>query len=149
MVGVKEQDYFPNKEPFGKWSHTVDFYVATRDALYSPEKLQDFMMNLVPKGLTPFPIDEFMELDGGLFLGKLYFDENIPNLELKDILKKRIKIGGNPFYKRRIWVRPFPNERLARDVSESKTLYQSRITREELKRYNLDIFDDSLEKMVS
>jgi len=90
-----------------------------------------------------------MELDGGLFLGKLYFDENIPNLELKDILKKRIKIGGNPFYKRRIWVRPFPNERLARDVSESKTLYQSRITREELKRYNLDIFDDSLEKMVS
>jgi len=54
VVGVKEQDYFPNKEPFGKWSHTVDFYVATRDALYSPEKLQDFMMNLVPKGLTPF-----------------------------------------------------------------------------------------------
>ncbi len=99
------------------WDHTVAFLVAPTKGLYTAEKLQAFMMGLIPEGLAPTCKDDFSRsgaessLVGYLHFGRLYFDEHIEQ-------------DGNPPVtgrnNRRIWVRPFPNKTYARDILEGR-----------------------------
>ncbi len=109
LVGARERHHS------SCWDHTVDFLVAPTKGLYTAEKLQAFMMGLIPEGLAPTCKDDFYRsgkessLNRYLHFGRLYFDECI-GLE-----GEPLAAGRN---NRRIWVSPFPSESYARDILE-------------------------------
>ena len=77
IVDSQERNYLPDRSGF--FCHTMDYWVAPKDGLYTAEELQDFMMSLVPEGLQPTCKDDFRQYDknSDLEFGKLYFDEKV------------------------------------------------------------------------
>lgn len=136
IVNVEEKIHLPERDGF--WSHTVDFWVAPKKGLYTADELQNFMIKLIPD-LEPSSKDDFREDPYRITFGKLYFDEKIgeervttkrvitlTDEKLFDLAggfpdgKKTIETNEVFDYKRRIWVRLYPNEKFARDVLDGK-----------------------------
>ena len=154
ITKVFEKSYLPGRDGF--WSHTMDFFVAPKNGLYTAEELQKFMMGLVPEGLQPTCKDDFSQYDqnSDLSLGKLYFDEDIGQEKVTRIctltdeqlfnvskfINGQRTIEESRAYQRRTWVRPFPSESLVRDLLEGKLSSEYRIRPEELKRYQPGFF---------
>ncbi len=123
-------EYSPN---FKGFIQTVDFRIAPRSGLYAARELQAFMESLFPY-LNPTIQENFSPYGMWLKLGKLYFDEIIAKMTVDteiellisetdgEILKLLGLMEGSSLwgkktenqYARRIWVKPFPNEELAR-----------------------------------
>ncbi len=119
------------------WCHTVDYYVAPKKGIYTADGLQKFMMGLLPD-IKPTSVDDFLKSDCQLSFGKLYFDEKIGEertistrvCTLTDELMKdkfgfvegqqTIEKDTTLPYMRRVWVRPFPSERIAEDIRSGK-----------------------------
>lgn len=74
IAKVLENNYLPGRK--NCFSHTVDFWVAPKNGLYTAEELQGFMMGLVPDGLQPTHKNDFRQYweDGDLNFGRLYFN---------------------------------------------------------------------------
>ena len=146
VLDAEEHLYLPNAD--GYWTHTVDIIVVPRDGIYSVEKLQDFMIGLVP--IEPTSKDAFRGGDNHMYFGKLYFDEAIgtevvsgsrtititdPDVKLPDSLENgamTIDLGRTIERKRRTWVRVYPDHNYAvramdgRDVYETDRFYPPR-----------------------
>jgi|SRR3989344_6426080 len=145
IVRVNDIKYFPNRDGF--WSQKVDYIVAPRKGLYTPDELQSFMMSLVPDGLVPTSVDSFQEYGNTLRFGVLYFDEKVGKeertLTLTDdeLLNANIPHFGNgkkitEDLLRRTWVRPYPNEAFARDVVDGRLEFKRYETNSEtLQKY--------------
>ena len=160
IAKVFENNYLPGRN--GYWSHTMDFWVAPKNGLYTAEELQEFMMGLVPEGLEPTSKDDFRKYDkkSDLSLGKLYFDEDIGQEKVtrictltdEDLLNVSGFVDGQRTieesrpYQRRTWVRPFPNEALVEDLLEGKLGSKYSIRPEELKRYQSGVLQRLLEE---
>jgi hypothetical protein len=154
IVNVDERNYLPDRD--GYFSHTVDYWIAPKGGLYTAKKLQRFMMSLV-QGLKPTMIDDFRESPGRLSYGKLYFDEKIgeertiteriftltdPELKSADGCvdgHKTIDEDVTRELNRRIWVRPFPDENVARDTMGGKLKWEYWIDSEDLRKYQLSV----------
>lgn len=136
IVNAEEKIYLPERN--GAWSHTVAFWVAPKRGLYTADELQNFMMKLIPN-LEPSSKDDFKEDPYKITFGRLYFDEKIgeervttkrvitlTDKHLFDVAcgfpggKKTIETDEVFDYRRRVWVRLYPNERFARDVLDGK-----------------------------
>lgn len=153
IVDSQERNYLPERSGF--FCHTLDYWVAPKNGLYTAEELQGFMMGLVPN-LKPTQQDDFRQYDknSDLAFGKLYFDEKVGEgrritkriltLTDEELLNVAGFVNGEQTidkdvteeYTRRTWVRPFPNEAFARDVLDGKlefSEYQARPS--DLKRY--------------
>jgi len=131
VVRVEEHNYLPHRK--GYFNHTIDFYVAPAEGLYTAHELQEFMMNLVPE-LETTSVDVFWDYDESISFGKLYFDESI-GLE-KIVTHTEAKItdpelansegftdGYRKTYedvtqdlRRRTWVRVYPNQKYIHDL---------------------------------
>jgi hypothetical protein len=149
IVSSEEINYLPDRNGF--FCHTMDYWVAPKNGLYTAEELQAFMMRLVPN-LEPTCKDDFLQYEksGNLELGKLYFDEDVGQekvtrvctltdeqlLNVSGFVKGQRTIEETRSYERRTWVRPFPNEAFARDVLDGKLENSEYGARQsDLKRY--------------
>ena len=153
LVNADERNYLPGRSGF--FCHTVDYWVAPKNGLYTADELQAFMMELVPN-LEPTCKDDFRQYskNGDLGFGKLYFDEKVgqgrritkriltlTDEELLNVAgfvdgKQTIDKDVTEEYTRRIWVKPFPNEAFARDILDGKLKYSEYSARStDLKRY--------------
>lgn len=151
IARVFEKNYLPERNGF--WSHTVDFWVAPKQGLYAADRLQMFMIRLIPPDLEPSCKDDFRQYaeEGGLQLGKLYFDEDIGQEKRTRICtltdEELLNVGGfengqrrieeTLRYQRRTWVRLFPSELLVQDLLEGKLTSSSEysIRQDDLKKY--------------
>jgi len=137
IVNTETINYLPDRQ--GYFCHTVDYWVAPKNGLYTADELQAFMVGLVPD-LTPTQKDNFRQdtKDSDLSFGKLYFDEKVG--EERRITKRILTLNDNELfgadgfidgkqtideeviedYTRRVWVCPFPSERFVRDVLDEK-----------------------------
>jgi len=134
IAKVFERNYLPGR--IGYWSHTMDFWVAPKNGLYTAGELQEFMLSLVPKGLGPTLIDNFSQHGekSVLDFGKLYFDEQIGEekvtrtctltdkelLNVSGFVDGKTTIEETQPYVRRIWVKPFPDEAFVRYALEER-----------------------------
>ena len=132
VIDTIVRTYLPYK--VGYFSQTVDIFVASKKDIFSAEKLQALMLELVP-GVEPTQKDDFHEYDGALTFGKLYFDEKIGEATTltehtitdPDLIKDGVAGYTNGKYSafkaedlnRRTWVRLFPNKRTALKAAES------------------------------
>lgn len=155
IVNTQEGNYSSGK--IGFFCNTVDYWIAPKKGLYEAEKLQKFMIGLIPN-LKPDQQDNFRQDNkrGYLELGKLYFDEKIgkektnverifhvngkdkENFNLPESVngKQTIKKNVNEDYKRRIWVRLFPDEAFAKDILNGKLIDSVyRVKSSDLKKY--------------
>lgn len=128
------------------FTHTVDIFVAHASGLYDVDRLQAFMMGLVPQ--EPTMKDEFRGGDSYMYFGKLYFDEPVghevsegsrrivitdPDIKLSNVFK--VDEDGNHFVvinldmnvarTRRTWVRLYPDEEYARRALNGKDVYST------------------------
>ena len=153
IAKVFEENYLPERK--GHLSHTIDFWVAPKNGLYTAVELQAFMMCLIPEELEPTYKDNFLHLHhdrkSDLIFGKLYFDENIGQEKVtrictltdEELLNTSKFINGQRIieesqpYQRRIGVRPFPSEAFVEDILRGKLSSDLRVKPKELKRYQL------------
>ena len=121
VVRTFEMNYLSGRKDLR--NHIIDFCVAPKIRLYEVKELQEFMVSLIPKGLKPKCMDIFSQQDkrGDLFLGKLYFDE-----EVKE------DMGS---IQRRILISPFPSESLAENLLEGKLSPINSIGADDFRRY--------------
>lgn len=135
IVHVSDEKNFQNlPENPKRWesrlfTHLVEFFVASRQGLYTADELQTFMEGLVP-GLEPKAYNKPYQTDKILYFGKLFYDEIIweeriarkititdPDLQgLEGVVNGKRTIIEDRNFSRRILVRPFPDEKLARDI---------------------------------
>ena len=120
----------------GYWSETVDIIVAPVKPIFDIKRLNEFMHGLI-KGLKPTSRDGATEWgEGGIHLGRLYFDESIGKQVRK--IKTHItaidhealqRVGITPGesesaeeedIQRRTWVRVYPDPTSARTIYEYK-----------------------------
>lgn len=153
IVNADVRNYLPDRNGF--FCHTVSYWVAPKNGLYTADELQTFMMGLVPD-LTPTQKDAFRQYDknGDLQFGKLYFDEKVgeerrttkriltlTDEELLNVAgfvdgKQTIDEDVTEKYTRRTWVCPFPNEAFARDVLKGKLAFSQYCAKlSDLKKY--------------
>ena len=149
IAKVFEKNYLFERN--GYLSHTMDFWVAPKNGLYTVKELQEFMISLVPNGMEPTERFDFRQCnsESELELGKLYFEENIGQEKVKRICtitdEELLNVSGfvdgektieevRP-YKRIIGVLPFPSEAFVGDFLEGKLSSSSRVRPEDLKRY--------------
>ncbi|MDB5179044.1 MAG: hypothetical protein JWN01_987 [Patescibacteria group bacterium] len=139
ILAVEEHTYFP--DPWGYWTHTVDFIVVPEGGLYSVAELQAFMMGLVP--LEETCRDDFHGDGGYLGFGKLYFDETIgtdavagtrtititdPDVTLPASFvggEMAIDLGKITNRQRRTWVRVYPDRDYATRATNGKDSYST------------------------
>lgn len=132
VVSILKNNYLPERH--GYFSHTVDYLVAPKNGLYEADELQTFMMGLIPS-LEPSMKEDFEQSSDILRFGRLFFDEVIgrERRTIKRILtltdeelynvagfvdgKRTIDTHVVEEYRRRILVRPFPDELYARNVA--------------------------------
>ncbi len=127
-------------ERTGQWSHRVEFILALRDPLYDRESLQNFFLELIRSfGFSPVHRDNFMSRNSALEVGRAYYNEIIgeETIERKIILFdqelfsiKGLRDGEKVIWRkrkleRRILVRLYPDENLAKDAANG--LYECRI----------------------
>ena len=162
IVHTDKKVYLPDKNGF--FCHTIDYWVAPKDGLYTAKELQRFMLGLIPN-LPPTSKDDFVQWkkDGELQFGKLYFDEKVGEertitkrilvLTDEELLDANRFVGGKLIidkdvtedYVRRTWVRPFPNEAFAMDVLNGKLRnYEYGANQNILRRYKPSL----LQKLV-
>lgn len=92
-----------------KTFETASLIVAPLEPLLRPDLLNNFMHELI-QGIKPNMVDEAYSQDGGIHLGKLYFDEAI-GLE-----NQRYSEEGIADTQRRIWIRPYTDSATAHVV---------------------------------
>lgn len=118
----------------GDWTETVDIIVAPKKPIFDADKLNTLMDGLITN-IEPSAKDKALNRsDGGLDLGKLYFDETIGTMQQITItkiqtaepetIKKAKKTVGetrkeNQYeMQRRTWVRVYPDSTSAAIVCE-------------------------------
>lgn len=125
IVDVIEVMYLPNTSQ--RVVQTVDYIVVPKQGLYTANELQEFMRRLVPD-LKPYMKDEFRPYEKFFELGKLCFEEKFGEEQVTRIctitdepladkigfVEGKRTIEETRDYLRRIWVKPFPDERLAK-----------------------------------
>lgn len=118
----------------GGWTQTVDMIISPTKPIYDSKKLNLFMDGLI-SGIQTSARDEARSRgDGGIDLGKLYFDEPIGKIETETftfvspievsaLQNAGITIGkthnkSEENLMRRTWVRVYPSQVLAKLVFE-------------------------------
>lgn len=144
IVDAPEINYLPGRN--GLWSHIVDFYVAPHKGLYTAPELQTLMVSLVPE-LRPINQDDFYESVHEIGFGRLCFDEVIGTENIRreitltdkdmfpadDPTRGRWVVERTEDIWRRIWVRLFPNAKIAAAALKGK--HELQIFRRELPQY--------------
>ena len=147
VVDRIENTYLPNTSR--DWAQTMDYLVAPKVGIYTAEGLQKFMRGLVP-GIHPTSVDDFIKYSSGdVAFGMLYFDEVVGHEKSRrELVLTADDIDGHQFrdgkrtidatkdLMRRVWVRPYPNEAIARAVADDiGSSLKWCITAGELQRY--------------
>lgn len=114
----------------------IKYLVAPKDGLYTADKLQNFMMELIPD-LDPGEKKDFSNLLDVLNFGKLCFYDEVGNDEDSDVIVPYIQ---------EIRVCPFPCEEYIRDLLEDT---QNKISKhsaspEVLEKYNPEERENNL-----
>lgn len=111
----------------GFFSHFVYLYIAPKNGIYTAEKLQEFMLSLAPE-LRPVVVNNFIDYDDEIELGRLFVDENIGTEHIhreiiltdKSMFSSKGFVNGKASIKetkqisRRIIVEIFPSRLLAK-----------------------------------
>lgn len=125
-------------------SHFVDFYIAPKESIYDPKKLQRELKKLIP--IKPTMIDDFSSSETGLRVGVLYFDQE--GITIVNTTREYIQTFGpdqiinessqteKRSSLRRVWVRLYPSIEIAKLVLENEQKDISDST----KKYGLGFF---------
>ncbi|MFA6423800.1 MAG: hypothetical protein WCV83_00625 [Candidatus Magasanikbacteria bacterium] len=146
VVNCCDINYIPHRD--GYWSQTMSFVVAPKEGIFEAERLQSFMMSLVP-GLEPTMVDQFRDAGDLMDFGKLYFDEDIGTEQVRReiTLTDESLFGMDGFtngkrvileklqVQRRTWVRLFPSEAVARACLEGTVPSKYSINKKVLQRF--------------
>lgn len=157
IASIRTQQFYPTT---CGWSQTVDIWVAPVQGIYKAAGLQEFMMGLVPEGIEASCMDQFREWQDELEFGKLYFDEEIG---YEDITRRCTiteewlpmpegfvdgykEIESRIPYRRRTWVRVFPDAQIATDILSGALKTEYRIKNCDLRRYQPGFLERVLRK---
>lgn len=129
--------YHPGAPEHGYWTETVDIIIAPTTPQFEADGLNTFMSGLIVDVELSSKDDACDHDDGGLALGKLYFDETIGSIrkvtqitietsEPETILKAKRQLGESQTewqgeIQRRTWVRVYPDPISAATVYEYET----------------------------
>ena len=137
IAGVEDRNYLPGKS--GYWSHTINFFIAPKNPIYSIRRLQEFLSNLIPVSLViPTQDDEFRDEGPFLSFGKLYYDEDIGTETIQHEIKLteeglippeklengKLVLNRTERIQRRTWVSLYPNFDLAKNAIDGLHEYR-------------------------
>lgn len=137
IVNVDEQNYLPDRN--GYFSHTLDYWVAPRRALYTAPELQTFMTGLIPN-LVSTQMDSFHQYDkeSDLSFGVLYFDEKIG--EERTITRRVITLDEKDLLRTMERYTPKSDETVTRDVLSGKQTIEKDVREDYLRRTWVRLF---------
>lgn len=134
IVHVKDDNYLPGLNKYGAFNHVVGFYVASRNGdATTAEKLQELMMSIIPEGVKPVKIVDFKDASGVIWVGQLFFEEEIgmevvhrelvlvdeDGFEPAGFVGKKMTINQTNRLRRSVWIKVYPTTEVA-DIVLSK-----------------------------
>ena len=127
-------DFHPDAPNVGYWTETVSMIVAPTNPQFDVDKLNVYMDGLITEVDLSAKDRAYEENDGGIHLGKLYYDEaiglirierteTIETTELETVQRAGKKVGETKAeeikpLQRRTWVRVYPDTLSAHEVYE-------------------------------